>query len=159
MMFLCTAFLLCLLDRAKLELHAHYVRTYGLLYQQNSDVFLHLFTGLHAFHQSGTPAIDVALRRFFATLWRRMFELFNSQHVFDDAYLACVEARMDELRPFGEVPGRLGGRVRRVFVAARAFVLGLDAGHEVLQAVYKVTSCHYLSAAPCTTSFISYIIL
>ncbi|KAK2157535.1 hypothetical protein LSH36_189g03063 [Paralvinella palmiformis] len=96
-----------LLDNAKRDLHEMFVRTYGLLYQQNSRVFIDLFHDLKSYYKGRDINLLDALDNFFSTLLQKMFELLNSQYTFDDAYMQCVTEHMDELKPFGDVPSKL----------------------------------------------------
>ena len=97
-----------LLDAAEYDLNKMFVTTYGLLYQQNSHVFTDLFSDLRSYYR-GTDGIILsdALDNFFATLLQKMFQLLNAQYYLDELYLACVSDTMDELQPFGDVPGKL----------------------------------------------------
>ena len=115
-----------------------FVRTYGLLYQQNSHIFTDLFKDLRDYYKGRDVNLVDALDAFFTTLLQRMFELLNAQYSFDQAYLQCVSEYMDELKPFGDVPQKLSVEVRRSFIAARTFVQGLSIGRDVILAVSKV---------------------
>ena len=116
-----------------------FVRTYGLLYQQNSAIFSSLYDDLRDYYKGADVNLLDALDGFFTQLLQRMFQLLNTQYAFDDAYLACVTESMDELRPFGDVPGKLSVQVRRAFIAARTFVQGLAIGRDVIIEVSKVS--------------------
>ncbi len=116
-----------------------FVRTYGLLYQQNSHIFTDLFKDLRDYYKGRDVNLIDALDLFFTTLLQRMFELLNAQYTFDDQYLECVSEHMDDLKPFGDVPQKLSIEVRRAFIAARTFVQGLSIGRDVVIAVSKVT--------------------
>ena len=119
-----------------------FVRTYGLLYQQNSHVFTDLFTDLRRYYKGSDINLLDVLDNFFSTLMQKMFELLNSQYTFDNEYLECVTEHMDELKPFGDVPQKLSIQVKRAFVAARTFVQGLAIGRDVVLALSKV--CHHV---------------
>ena len=127
-----------LLDNSKKDLHDMFVRTYGLLYQQNSHVFTDLFVDLRKYYKGSDINLLDALDSFFSTLMQKMFELLNSQYSFDEQYLECVTEHMDELKPFGDVPQKLSIQVKRAFVAARTFVQGLAIGRDVVLALSKV---------------------
>ena len=96
-----------LLDAAEYDLNKMFVTTYGLLYQQNSHVFTDLFADLRSYYRGGGIHLTDALDNFFATLLQKMFQLLNAQYYLDQLYLACVSDTMDELQPFGNVPGQL----------------------------------------------------
>jgi len=149
-----------------------FVRTYGLLYEQNADIFIDLFVNLRANYEAdvrphvrrqrgGTDtdtdtetAVSAAdsdgdvrrsLDRFFVVLMRRMLTLLNEHRAPpSDQFLYCVSSRMDQLKPFGDVPAKLSAQLHRSFIAARAFVFGLATGSDVLATLSKVR------ADPCT---------
>jgi glypican 6 len=133
-----------LLDNAKRDLHEMFVRTYGLLYQQNSYVFTDLFKDLRDYYKGRDTNLLDALDNFFSTLLQKMFELLNAQYTFDQDYLECVTEHMDDLKPFGDVPQKLSIQVKRAFIAARTFVQGLAIGRDVILEISKIqptTSC------------------
>lgn len=132
------AFFTELLDNAKRDLHEMFVRTYGLLYQQNSHVFTDLFNDLRSYYKGRDLNLLDTLDGFFVTLLQKMFLLLNAQYTFDDKYMQCVAEHMDELKPFGDVPKKLAAHVKRAFIAARTFVQGLAIGRDVILAISKV---------------------
>ncbi|KAK3576529.1 hypothetical protein CHS0354_018036 [Potamilus streckersoni] len=127
-----------LLNKAKSDLHEMFVRTYGLLYQQNAEVFDKLFTDLTAYYKGRDSNLVHVLDNFFIDLLQRMFELLNKQYEIDKQYLGCVTKHMDDLKPFGDVPAKLKAQVKRAFIAARTFVQGLAIGRDVLLAMAKI---------------------
>ncbi|KAJ8310083.1 hypothetical protein KUTeg_011948 [Tegillarca granosa] len=127
-----------LLDKAKNDLHEMFVRTYGLLYKQNSAVFTNLFKDLRSYYKGSDIRLLEALDNFFKTLLKKMFELLNSPHTFNEQYLNCVTSQMDKLKPFGDVPNKLSIQVHRSFIAARTFVQGLAIGRDVIIEVGKI---------------------
>ena len=137
-LFVFSEFFTELLDNAKRDLHEMFVRTYGLLYQQNSHVFTDLFLDLRSYYKGKDISLLDALDKFFTTLLQKMFELLNAQYKFDEPYLNCVTEYMEELKPFGDVPQKLSIQVKRAFIAARTFVQGLAIGRDVILAVSKV---------------------
>jgi len=125
------------------ELHDMFTRTYGILYQQNSQVFSKLFHDLRAYFHSGSGtdnamSLDRVLDGFFSSLLLRMFTLLNSQYVFDERYLSCIADRSSDLVPFGDVPQKLSVQVKRALVAARTFHQGLTVGAHVISSLTRV---------------------
>lgn len=116
---------------SKREFHEMFKKTYGLIYLQHSFVFTDFFEELERYYNNGRVRLAEALDNFFGILYQRMFTVINSQYVFDDRYLECVAEHMTELRPFGDVPHKLGIQLRRSFVATRAFYKALVAGADV----------------------------
>uniref|UniRef100_A0A452VMW9 Glypican-6-like n=1 Tax=Ursus maritimus TaxID=29073 RepID=A0A452VMW9_URSMA len=116
-----------------------FVRTYGMLYMQNSEVFQDLFTELKRYYTGGNVNLEEMLNDFWARLLERMFQLINPQYHFSEDYLECVSKYTDQLKPFGDVPRKLKIQVTRAFIAARTFVQGLTVGREVANRVSKVS--------------------
>ncbi|CAH1245041.1 GPC6 [Branchiostoma lanceolatum] len=132
------AFFQELLDNAEASLHQMFVRTYGVLYEQNSEVFTDLFAELKAYYSGANLDLLEVLDDFFAKLLQKMFQLLNPQYTFDEQYLECVSLNMEELKPFGDVPRKLSIQVKRAFIAARTFVQGLQVGRDVVTKVSQV---------------------
>ncbi|XP_030635843.1 glypican-6a [Chanos chanos] len=131
-------FFLELLDSSEKSLHDMFVRTYGKLYMQNSQVFEDLFAELKRYYTGGNVNLEEMLNDFWSRLLERMFQLLNSQYQFTDDYLECISKYTDQLKPFGDVPRKLKAQVTRAFIAARTFVQGLMVGREVANRVAKV---------------------
>ncbi|XP_018410862.1 PREDICTED: glypican-6 isoform X1 [Nanorana parkeri] len=128
-----------LLENAQRSLNEIFVRTYGLLYTQNSEVFQDLLMELRRYYTGGNVNLEEMLNDFWARLLERMFQLINPQYHFSEEYLECVSKYIDQLKPFGEVPRKLKAQVTKAFVAARTFVQGLAVGREVINRVSKLS--------------------
>ena len=115
-----------------------FARTYGLLYEENAQIFADLFRDLRSYYKGTDLSLTDALDRFFSMLLQKMFVLINKNYRFDDIYLHCLTEHIDKLKPFGDVPRRLSSLVRKSFVVARSFVQGLSVGREVINALSKV---------------------
>jgi len=108
------------------------VDEYGLLYEQNSHIFLELFHDLQTYFKTGSVDLSDALDIFFETLFQRVFVLFNNQYVFDEAYEDCVAENTKTVAPFGDVPHRLTVQVKRSFIASRMFSRALAFGRDAV---------------------------
>lgn len=133
-------FFTSLLDDSKEDLHSMFTRTYGILYEQNSYIFMDLFRDLREYYKGRDMNLLDVLDKFFSDLLERMFVLLHSDHEFDDNYLECITNHMSELRPFGDVPAKMSGQVKKSFIAARTFVQGLQVGRDVIIALSRVCS-------------------
>nr|XP_031837898.1 glypican-4 [Nomia melanderi] len=122
-----------LLADSKSIFHEMYRRTYGTLYEQNSYVFMDLFKELENYYAKGTVNLNDAMDNFYNTLYLKMFTVLNSQYKFDNKYLECVGDSMKEMRPFGDVPQKLGVQIKRSFVATRAFSQALTVAADILK--------------------------
>ncbi|XP_044293699.1 glypican-6 [Varanus komodoensis] len=127
-----------LLENAERSLNDMFVRTYGMLYMQNSEVFQDLFIELKRYYTGGNVNLEEMLNDFWARLLERMFQLINPHYHFSEDYLECVSKYTDQLKPFGDVPRKLKVQVTRAFIAARTFVQGLTVGREVANRVSKI---------------------
>lgn len=67
-----------------------------------------------------------------------MFTVLNGQYNFNDKYLECVGEHMKEMKPFGDVPQKLGVQIKRSFVATRAFSQALSVAADVLKNMQTV---------------------
>ncbi|XP_043526644.1 glypican-6 [Frieseomelitta varia] len=122
-----------LLANSKKVFHEMFKKTYGILYEQNSFVFTDLFKELENYYTKGTVDLDDIMDNFFNTLYQKMFTVLNSQYNFDSKYLECVGEHMKEIRPFGDVPQKLGVQIKRSFVATRTFSQALTVAADVLK--------------------------
>ncbi|KAM6952518.1 glypican-4 isoform 2-T2 [Lycodopsis pacificus] len=131
-----------LLKNAEVSLHNMFVRTYGMMYVQNAELFKNFFEALTRYYVSGSAAVnlDSMLSDFWADLLERMFRLVNVQYEFSDAYMDCVSRHTDQLQPFGDVPRKLRIQLTRAFVASRTFVRGLTLMPEVVNKVSTVSA-------------------
>lgn len=117
-----------------------FVKTYGRLYMQNSELFKDLFGELKRYYVAGSVNLEEMLSDFWARLLERMFRLVNSQYHFTDEYLECVSKYTEQLKPFGDVPRKLKLQVTRAFVAARTFAQGLAVARDVVSKVSVVSA-------------------
>ncbi|XP_074111309.1 glypican dally-like [Cotesia typhae] len=122
-----------LLASSKKGFHEMFKKTYGILYEQNAYVFTDLFNELENYYVKGTVNLDKAMDNFFNTLYQKMFTVLNSQYNFDAQYLKCVSNHMKDMRPFGDVPQKLGVQIKRSFIATRAFSQALTVAADVLK--------------------------
>ncbi|CAG5992781.1 unnamed protein product [Menidia menidia] len=129
-----------LLKNAEDSLNNMFVRTYGMMYVQNAELFKDFFKSLTRYYVSGSAAVnlDSMLSEFWADLLERMFRLVNVQYEFSDAYMECVSQHTEQLQPFGDVPRKLRIQLTRAFVAARTFVRGLALMPDVVNKVSTV---------------------
>merc|ERR1719273_841952 len=127
-----------LLTHSKRDFHFMFKKTYGILYERNSDVFTDFFKDLEAYYDSGNVDLEQALSKFFSHLYQRMFTVLNAQYSFDKRYLSCVSRNMKKLQPFGDVPKKLTLQLRRSFVATRTFAQALHEGKRVVQKILKI---------------------
>ncbi|KAM3910732.1 glypican-4 [Leptodactylus fuscus] len=155
-----------LLKNAETSLNDMFVRTYGRLYMQNSELFKDFFEELRKYYVGGNVNLEEMLNDFWARLLERMFPLLNPQYHFTDEYLECVSKYIDQLKPFGDLPRKLKLQVTRAFVAARTFAQGLAMARDVInkvsmvnptpqcvRAMMKMTYCPYcrglVTVKPC----------
>lgn len=137
-----------LLENAEKSLNDMFVRTYGRLYMQNSELFKDLFVELKRYYVGGNVNLEEMLNEFWARLLERMFRLVNPQYHFTDEYLECVSKYTEQLKPFGDVPRKLKLQVTRAFVAARTFAQGLAVARDVVSKVSAVSSIPCLFQRP-----------
>lgn len=124
--------------KSKKELHEMFYRTYGIIYMQNAVVFTDFFNELEKYYVQGGIRLAETMDRFFTILYQRMFVVINSQYAFSDDYIACVAKDITDMKPFGDIPNKLAGMLRRAFVATRTFHRSLGKGAVVLEKMMKL---------------------
>ncbi|XP_072292255.1 glypican-4 [Eucyclogobius newberryi] len=131
-----------LLKNAESSLHSMFVRTYGMMYVQNAELFKKFFADLTLYYTGGSASVNLEamLSEFWAELLERMFRLVNVQYEFSDDYMECVSRHTDQLMPFGDVPRKLRIQLTRAFIAARTFTKGLALMPEVVNKVSTVSA-------------------
>ncbi|XP_068158538.1 glypican-4 [Drosophila tropicalis] len=127
-----------LLLESKTQFHTMFMRTYGVIYQKNSDVFSDLFSELEKYFAHGRVDLMEVMDKFFSTLYRKMFTVLNSQYAFDEKYMRCVSEHMKELKPFGDVPDKLSVQIKRSFVATRTYGQALATAAEVSKKILNI---------------------
>ncbi|XP_045514663.1 glypican-6 [Pieris brassicae] len=127
-----------LLQLSREEFHAMFKRTYGMIYEQHSYVFVQLFEQLERYYTRGDSNFDEMMDSFFGILYQKMFTVLNSQYSFDEKYLKCVSEHMRDIQPFEDVPSKLSVQLRRAFVATRTFHKALRAGADVVRNMIQV---------------------
>lgn len=127
-----------LLVKSKLKFHKLFQKTYGIIYERNSDVFIDFFKDLESYYDHGEVDLEDALKNFFSRLYQRMFTVYNAQHSFDSPYLSCVSQTMKKLQPFGDVPKKLTEQLRRSFVASRTFAQALLEGKQIVNRISRI---------------------
>ncbi|RWS01902.1 glypican-6-like protein, partial [Dinothrombium tinctorium] len=127
-----------LLKTSKRDFHQMFLQTYGLLYEQNSYLFVEMFAELEAYYAKGGIDLSASLDRFFRKLYQKMFQVLNTQYTFDEKYLHCISDHMEALKPFGDVPKKLTIEVKRSFVATRTFVRALFEGRDIVKKLMEI---------------------
>lgn len=127
-----------MIDQSYADLNDMFIRTYGQLYQQNTQLFLDLFRDLRSYYQRTDVNIADVLDYFFSQLMQRIFRLLNDERLFSEGFFNCIGEHMNELKPFGDIPLKLYMQLKRSFTAARVFVEGLATGRDVILAMSKV---------------------
>lgn len=136
-----------LLKSSKKDFHSMFLQTYGLLYERNSYIFTEMFQELEKYYVAGGVDLNQVLDFFFHRLYSKMFQVLNAQYTFDATYLKCVSEKMEELKPFGDIPKKLKIEVKRSFVATRTFVQSIMSGVEILDKVATITVSNDCSRA------------
>lgn len=122
-----------LIKNSEKDLNSMFLKTYGIFYKNNAQVFIDLFRNLNQYYDGKNLDLTQVMNNFFANLMKQMFQLMNTKYKFDKTFLDCVTQHMDDLKPFGDEKQKLTVQVKRAFVAARAFVQGLNVAVSVLK--------------------------
>nr|XP_032831012.1 glypican-6-like isoform X2 [Petromyzon marinus] len=127
-----------LLRRAEASLHDMFVRSYGVIYTQNADLFLWLFSQLRQYRAAAAVDLGEVMSEFWSQLLERMLQLLNPQYRFSDGDLECAVKLAESLRPFGAAPRKLLAQLGRAALAARSLTRGLRLAAGVANATRTV---------------------
>jgi hypothetical protein len=73
-----------LIRNSRKDFHRLFKGTYGVLYEQNSHVFVDLFRDLEDYYEKGRIDLNDALKKFFSVLYQKMFSVLNAQFTFEE---------------------------------------------------------------------------
>ncbi|XP_017770888.1 PREDICTED: glypican-6 [Nicrophorus vespilloides] len=124
--------------KSKKEFHSMFQRTYGVIYLENSAVFSDFFVELDRYYNHGGISLTETMDHFFTILYQRMFKVINAQYNFNEEYLACIAKDISNMKPFGDVPGKLAVLLKRSFVATRIFHKALNKGSVIAERMLKI---------------------
>ncbi|KAI5628856.1 glypican-2 precursor [Silurus asotus] len=114
-----------------------FTKTYGRLYTQNTRLFQQLFKQLRQYYTDGGVHVSESVSDFWTELVERVFTLLNPHYHFSVDYLECVSKHTQHLQPFGELQHKLSTQLSRALIAARALVLGLYSGRDIVNKAIK----------------------
>ncbi|XP_048589103.1 glypican-6 [Nematostella vectensis] len=129
-----------LIKNSEIELNKLYIKTYGVFYQKNAQVFVDLFQELNKYYDGKNMDLSQVMNNFFANLMKQMFQLMNTKYTFSKPFLDCVTEYMDDLQPFGEQKNTLSVQLKRSFVTARTFAQALSVGHSVIKQLQTLSA-------------------
>ncbi|XP_052753745.1 uncharacterized protein LOC113523072 isoform X1 [Galleria mellonella] len=127
-----------LLEMSKYSFDNMFKRTYGIIYEQHSYIFIDFFDQLENYYTKGDTNFEQMMDKFFSILYEKMFTVLNSQYRLDEGYLKCVNSNMRDIQPFEDVPNKLSVQLRRAFVATRTLHKSLRAGADVVRNMMRV---------------------
>ena len=133
-----------LLSSSKLSLHNMFVDTYGIMYQQNSEIFTSMYESLEQYYATGQVELTKSMQEFFVKLYQKIFQAFNMNRVFAAEYMTCVTDQLEHLKPFKDAPEKLIGEIRHAFVAARTFNQALGSGIDIIKSIVSVSNLSIL---------------
>ncbi|XP_047224640.1 glypican-1b [Girardinichthys multiradiatus] len=127
-----------LMNRSMITLQDTFTSTWGVLYSRNSQLFHDLYQDLRDYYRRASVNLEEVLNEFWTRLLEKLFYQANKQSSLGEDYQECVSKKIETLRLFGEAPHKVTTQVTRTFVAARAFLQGLNTSREVVGKVLQV---------------------
>lgn len=128
-----------LLSSSKISLHNMFVTTYGMMYEQNTEIFTNMFESLEQYYAKGEVKLTNTMENFFQRLYQKIFQVFNQNRVFTPNYLECATEQLAHLKPFKDIPEKVINGIKRSFVAARTFEQALNGGIDFIKGVISVS--------------------
>ena len=83
--------------------------------------------------------INEATNKFFATIYKKMFPVMNRQYIFNQDYLRCVYATMDDIKPFGDRPAKLASSLKRSLIATRVLFKSIQSAYDIANEMVSVS--------------------
>ncbi|XP_076847722.1 glypican-1 [Brachyhypopomus gauderio] len=129
-----------LLNGSERWLEEAFIKALGSLYGPNAGVFRDLYADLRRYYRGAALNLDEVLDEFWTRLLERLLKASEpaAASLVSDDFLECASKQTETLRPFGDAPRELKNRLVRVFIAARAFVQGLNMAGDVVRKVSQV---------------------
>lgn len=123
----------------------------GTLYGPNAGVFRDLYLDLRRYYMGSALNLEEILDEFWTRLLERLLKASDpaAAPLISDDFLECASKQTETLRPFGDAPRELKGRLVRVLIAARAFTQGLNMAGEVVRKVSQVQWLIFLPPSAC----------
>ncbi|MEQ2306481.1 hypothetical protein AMECASPLE_008712 [Ameca splendens] len=137
-----------LMNRSMINLQDTFTSTWGVLYSRNSQLFHDLYQDLRDYYRRASVNLEEVLNEFWTRLLEKLFYQANKQSSLGEDYQECVSKKIETLRLFGEAPHKVTTQVTRTFVAARAFLQGLNTSREVVGKVLQAEGVESLAAWP-----------
>ncbi len=112
----------------------------GDLYRPNAGVFRDLYADLSRYYSGASLNLEEILDEFWMRLLERLLKVSDPEtaSLLSDDFLECASKQTETLRPFGDAPRELKIKLVGAFIAARAFVQGLNVAGEIVRKVSQV---------------------
>lgn len=133
-----------LLTESKMSLHKMFLNTYGMMYEQNTDIFANMFDSLEQYYATGQVPLTKSMESFFERLYQKIFQVVNRNRIFPANYLVCATEQLAHLKPFKDAPEKLIVDIRHALVAARTFNQALNSAIDIIKSIISVSD-PYLS--------------
>ncbi len=158
-----------MIENAYTDLDKLYARTYQDRYTNHKAIFRDLFTKLGEY-MKGTELIDLKAQidSWFSMLYQKVYVISNDKSIYDASYKHCILETAEAVRPFGDIPRKLGVQIKKSFLASKVLVEAIRSAknvvHELLnmkthekcvEAFMKMSQCRAcigaLDVKPCHT--------
>lgn len=112
----------------------------GDLYRPNAGMFRDLYADLRRYYSGASLNLEEILDEFWMRLLERLLKASDPEtaSLLSDDFLECASKQTETLRPFGDAPRELKIKLVRAFIAARAFVQGLNVAGDIVRKVSQV---------------------
>ncbi len=128
-----------LIENSYTDLDKLYTRTYQDKYTNHKAIFRHLFTKL-AEYINGTEQMDLKqlVDSWFSMLYQKVYMISNENSVYDASYQHCILESAEMIRPFGDIPRKIGVQIKKSFLASKVIVEALNTGKKVIDALLSM---------------------
>ncbi|KAI2650465.1 Glypican-1 [Labeo rohita] len=139
-----------LLNGSERWLEEAFVAALGDLYRPNAGVFRELYGELRRYYSGASLNLEEVLDEFWMRLLERLLKASDPEtaSLLSDDFLECASKQTETLRPFGDAPRELKTKLVRAFIAARAFIQGLNVAGEIVRKVSQVGAVNVHHSLP-----------
>ena len=148
-----------MIENTYTDLDKLYSRTYIDRYTNHKAIFRHLFTKLGDYIK-GTDDSDLkqVVDSWFSLLYQKVYMISNENAIYDASYQHCILETADIMKPFGDIPRKIGVQIKKSFLASKVLLEAINSAKKVVsellnmkthknckEAFMKMTHCGFCS--------------
>ena len=130
------------LKKSEESLHQMFRQMFGYIYISDRAMYSELYKELSSYYAGADKDVSVIMNNFYKSLFKKVYQMMNSQHVYGSDFLSCAADNMDVVKSFNDMVEKHTRQIKSALVMARTFVKGMSIGRDVIQHVMDVEITH-----------------